>query len=102
MPSVDEFRFAIRSQFREAEARGLPYIEINSGQLHRKLGGYPGPKAQMPSCCQAMCNERKAGDEIISRPPRGKGAALTIRYRLPRPAMTASSRPLKKSAGGAR
>jgi hypothetical protein len=28
MPSVDEFRFAIRSQFREAEPRGLPHIEI--------------------------------------------------------------------------
>jgi len=44
MPSVDEFRLAIRSQFREAESLGSPHIEINSGQLHRKLGGYPGPK----------------------------------------------------------
>ena len=84
MPSVDEFRSAIRSQFREAEARCLPKIEINSGQLHRKLGGYPGPKAQMPSCCQAMYHEKKLGDEIISRPPKGKGATLTILYRLPR------------------
>ena len=64
MPSVDEFRSAIRSQFREAEARCLPKIEINSGQLHRKLGGYPGPKAQMPSCCQAMYHEKKLGDDL--------------------------------------
>ncbi|MBV9199464.1 MAG: GIY-YIG nuclease family protein [Alphaproteobacteria bacterium] len=84
MPSVDEFRFAIRSQFREAEERGLPHLEINSGQLHRKLGGYPGPKAQMPSCWRAMYNEQQAGDEIIFRPPKGNGASLTICYRLPR------------------
>ena len=41
MPTVDEFRSAIRLQFREAELRGAPYIEINSGRLHRQLGGYP-------------------------------------------------------------
>jgi hypothetical protein len=33
-----------------------------------------------------MYDEQKAGDEVISRPPKGKGASLTIRYRLPRSA----------------
>ena len=84
MPTVDEFRSEIRSQFREAESRSLDHIQINSGQLHRKLGGYPGPKAQMPSCCQAMYHEQNRGDEIISQPLKGYGASLTIRYRLPR------------------
>src|SRR5438105_3987583 len=93
MPSVGEFRFAIRSQFREAESRGLPHIEIKSGKLHREVGGYPGPEARMPSCCEAMYDEQKAGDEIISRPPKGKGASLTIRYRLPRSAVTVSKGP---------
>ena len=93
MPSVDEFRSELRSQFREAESRGLPQIEINSGQLHRNLGGYPGAKAQMPSCCQAMYHEQTVGDEIISQPPKGKGASLTIRYRLPRSATPISEGP---------
>lgn len=93
MPTLDEFRSAIRLRFCEAEARGLPQIEINSGQLHRKLGGYPGPKAQMPSCCQAMYHEQTVGDEIISQPPKGKGASLTIRYRLPRSATPISQGP---------
>jgi hypothetical protein len=86
MPSVNQFRFALRSLFDEAESRGSPYVEINAGQLHRKLGGYPGPKHQMPSCCQAMYDEQKAGDQVIRRPPQGKGASLSIRYRLPRSA----------------
>ena len=84
MPSVNEFRSALRSRFREAESRGLSHIEINSGKLHQELGGYPGSGHQMPSCCKAMSDERTAGDEIISQPPKGKGASLTIRYLLPR------------------
>jgi hypothetical protein len=93
MPSVDEFRAELWSQFREADARNLPQIEINSGQLHKKVGGYPGPKARMPSCCQAMYHEQRACDEVICQPPSGKGATLTIRYRLPRSAPTISKDP---------
>ena len=93
MPTVDEFRSAIRLQFREAESRGAPYIEINSGRLHRQLGGYPGGEQRMSSCCQAMYHEENAGDEIISRPAKGKGASLTIRYRLPRSATPISQGP---------
>jgi hypothetical protein len=40
-----------------------------------------------------MYNEHAARDEIISRPPKGKGASLTIRYRLPRQSVTVSKGP---------
>jgi len=40
-----------------------------------------------------MYHEQKVGDEVISRPPKGKGASLTIRYRLPRSAMPVSEAP---------
>jgi 5-methylcytosine-specific restriction protein A len=48
------------------------------------MGGYPGPKHRMPVCCEAMYGEKRDGDEIISAPAKGKGAKLTIRYKLPR------------------
>jgi 5-methylcytosine-specific restriction protein A len=49
------------------------------------IGGYPGAgKHRMPVCCEAMRSEKRAGDEIVFEPPKGKGASLTIRYRLPR------------------
>jgi 5-methylcytosine-specific restriction protein A len=67
-----------------AQRRGMPHIDINAGELHRRLGGYPGRSHQMPSCCQAMYAEKKIDDMIISQPPEGKGATLTIRYKLPR------------------
>lgn len=84
MPTADDFRSALRSQFRVAELGGLPHIEVKAGELHRELGGYPGGNHQMPSCCQVMEQERRAFDEIIAGPPSGKGASLTVRYRLPR------------------
>ena len=93
MPSIDDFRRALRSKFREAELRGLANIEINSGWLHRKLGGYPGSGHQMPSCCKAMYGERQPGDEIIAQPPKGNGASLTIRYRLRRSSTSVSAAP---------
>jgi len=84
MASVHDFRMELRAQLERAQKRGAPHIEINAGELHRRLGGYPGPSHQMPSCCQAMHVENRPGDEVIVSPPEGKGATLTIRYKLPR------------------
>ncbi len=84
IPTTDDFREAIRKKLRLAEMRQATFLDINSGELHRELGGYPGPKAAMPSCCNAMYAEQKAADSILAQPPKGKGASLTIRYKLPR------------------
>lgn len=69
----DQFRSEIRSQLRSAELRGAANLEINSGMVHRKLGGYPGTNHQMPSCCDAMYEEKRAGDMIISAPKEYRG-----------------------------
>lgn len=84
MPTSTEFRDELRSKFREAELKKLPYVDLNAGELHRRLGGYPGTNHQMPSCCQVMEQERRASDEILAGPPSGKGPRLTVRYHLPR------------------
>lgn len=84
MPTADQFRDRLNAKLREAERRGLTDLEVNSGALHRELGGYPGSNHQMPSCCDVMERERRPLDDIVSRPPSGRGASLTVRYRLPR------------------
>lgn len=83
-PSSGDFRKELAAQLSRAKKRGAPHVEINSGELHRSVGGYPGPNHRMPICCEVMYRERKDDDEIISQPPEGKGAGLTIRYKLPR------------------
>lgn len=85
MPTKDEFDDELRSRFRRARERGANLLEVNSGEMHRALGGYPGSNHQMPSCCDVMHDHLRSGDEIISSPPSGRGASLTIRFQLPRP-----------------
>jgi 5-methylcytosine-specific restriction protein A len=84
MTSADDFRNELAAQLKRAEQRGAAHVEINSGELHRTVGGYPGPNHRMPMCCDAMYQEQREGDEIVARPAEGKGASLTIRYKLPR------------------
>jgi hypothetical protein len=83
-PTADDFRKELLAQIARGNRRGAPHVEINSGELHRAVGGYPRPNHRMAVCCEVMERERKIGDEIISAPERGKGASLTIRYMLPR------------------
>lgn len=84
MPTADDFRAELRSLLRGAELRGARHVDVNAGTLHRKLGGYPGPRHHMPTCCNVMYEEQRGEDQCLARPPKGKGASLTIRYLLPR------------------
>ena len=59
-------------------------LEVNAGELHRIVGSYPGDH-RMPQCCEVMRREAKrGGGETIFETDSGDGAALTIRYLLPR------------------
>ena len=88
MPATKDFRAELTAQIRRASNQGRPHIEVNAGELHRTVGGYP-PKAgwshSMPSCCNVMREEYKPGrDEIVHETDSGQAPALTIRYVLPR------------------
>ncbi len=78
------FEDALAARFQAAEKSRRPYVDIVSGDLHREVGGYPGPDHRMPVCCSVMQRHVRPGDHIVDAPPKGKGATLTIRYRLPR------------------
>ena len=83
-PDTYDFRVALNSLFKTAEAKGAPYVDVNSGDLHRRVGMYPGRNHRMPICCNVMKANMGPGDLILKQPPKGKGASLTIRYMLPR------------------
>jgi hypothetical protein len=78
----DTFRKEIERLMCKAKESGYKYIDINSGEVHRNVGGYPSKNHRMANCCQVMQFMMKAGEEILSVPPKGKGATLTIRYYL--------------------
>jgi 5-methylcytosine-specific restriction protein A len=78
------FEEALEMQRRAAACGGRSFEDVVSGDLHRTVGGYPGSSHRMPACCAVMTRAMRPGDRIIAQPPSGKGATLTIRYRLPR------------------
>lgn len=49
LPNMEDFRKAIVDPINEASSSGKYYIDINSGELHRILGGYPQKGHSMPS-----------------------------------------------------
>lgn len=81
-PTSDDFRKELASQLRRAKMRGAMSVEISSGELHRAVGEYPTGQHRMPSCCNVMRGAMRSGDVVVGEPPKGKGASLTIRYRL--------------------
>ena len=85
MPSSEEFRAELIARLDRAARQGRPHAEINAGELHRSLGGYPGAEHVMPSCCGVMRAEFDPQlDDIVHEPASGQGASLTIRYAVPR------------------
>ena len=82
MVSIDHFREGLLAQMGRAAHGGLIDVLVNSGELYRSLGGYPGSTHGMPLCCDAMQAEIKLGDTLLL--DRTAGAGMTVRYLLPR------------------
>lgn len=83
-PTNEDFQKELENIFGYAATKQLISITVNSGNLHRIVGQYPGPDHRMPVCCNVMEKNMKSEDEIISSPPKGQGASLEIRYKFPR------------------
>jgi hypothetical protein len=84
MPTPEDFQRELDSIFASAQREGKSAIEIKSGDFHRSVGGYHRHNHRMPSCCRVMRRNMKPGDEILQQPPKGAGATLIIRFKLPR------------------
>lgn len=85
LPTKSDFENALEEIFRDAEAQELIAVEIVSGDLHQKLGGYTDSNHRLPSCCAAMRDAMVPTDEVLNSPEKGYGATLRVRYDIPRP-----------------
>ena len=86
MPTSEDLKTELYRMMNEALFEGKTTAEINAGDLHRRVGGCPGPNHRIPVCCVVMLAAfaPEAGDVILEEPPSGQGANLTIRYVLPK------------------
>ncbi len=87
--TAEDFRDELYRIMDEAVREGRKYVDVNAGEVHRGLGGYPGPEHRVPVCCKVMKEAvaQDYGDKVLQEPPSGQGASLTIRYKLPRPVL---------------
>jgi hypothetical protein len=79
-PTAQGFAREIEAFRDRARSEGKESITLTAGEVHRRVGGYPGPTHRMPVCCAAMRRAMGPRDAIVTAPPRGNGASLTIRY----------------------
>ena len=96
MPTSDDFKTELYRIMNEALFEGKSSAEINAGDLHRRVGGYPVPITEC-RCAPWSCSRRwtvfgagrvffvglrvldfapEAGDVITEEPPSGRGANL--------------------------
>ncbi len=74
--STAEIRNFIKNILDQAREAKLKYIDIVSGEIHKKMG----LKNKMPSVCDAMYKLRKENDEILKTTPSGRSSTIVIRY----------------------
>jgi hypothetical protein len=79
IPTAIDFERELQKQIAAARAKGLKWLDVNAGELHRDVGGYPGPEHRIPVCCGVMRRLRRPGDYIVHEPPGGNGASVTVR-----------------------
>ncbi len=84
-PTAKVFQAELDRRFKQALLDGKSHIDIQSGSIHREVGGYPGSDNRMPVCCGIIYKNMSPADVCLSRPPSGLGATLEVRYVLPRP-----------------
>jgi hypothetical protein len=84
MVTAEDFRSALIQIFKDSQQKGITFIDVRSGDLHKRLGDYPGTNHRMPICCSVMREFCDTEDITVTSPPKGDGANLVIRYYIPR------------------
>lgn len=84
LPDRQAFETALHDVLARADEQERQSAEVNAGELHRQLGGYPGPSHQLPLCCAVMRQAMRPGDEVTHQGADAADAALTIRFAMPR------------------
>jgi hypothetical protein len=84
MPDAQDFLAALQERFVRAGKYGHPHIDVQSADLHREVGRYPGPDHRLSICCAVMRQAMRDADKVLQETPSGQGASLLIRYMLPR------------------
>jgi hypothetical protein len=74
-PSAADFERELAAWFAEETINGAGSVVVRAGDLHKRVGGYPGPDHRMPVCCGAMRRAMGSGDEVLAGHPAAEAPA---------------------------
>jgi hypothetical protein len=81
-PTAWDFQNRLLAILNGARQTGRSYVDVESGNLHKEVGGYPDPNHRMPVCCEVMRRLMRAGDSVVKEPTSEQAATLIIRYNV--------------------
>ena len=81
-PTSGDFQRCLEAVLRKAGRNGLSSVVVQSGELHRIVGDYPGKDHRMPTCCRVMIKRMRGGDRRLPDKLKNYGATMRIRYKL--------------------
>jgi 5-methylcytosine-specific restriction protein A len=79
-PTAWDFQNRLMAILNGARKSGQSYVDVESANLHKEVGGYPNLNDRMPVCCEVMRRLMRAGDSVVKEPTSEQGATLIIRY----------------------
>jgi len=79
-PTVWDFQNQLMAILNAGRQIGKSYVDVESGNLHTQVGGYPDFNHRMPVCCEVIRKMMRWGDSILKEPSSGQDATLMIRY----------------------
>ena len=81
-PNNDDFQKGLDQMLETARNRGATSTVVKAGDLHRLVGGYPGPDNRIPVCCGVMRKNMKESDKVLPNALKKDGATFQVRYNL--------------------
>src|SRR5437868_7752292 len=81
-PTAWEFRNKLTVILNTARQKGQSYVDIESGSLHKDVGGDANAHHRMPVCCEVMMKMMRNGDSILKERSEEHTSELQSRFDL--------------------
>ena len=79
-PTAWDFRNKLTVILNTAKHSGKPYVDVESGNLHKELGGDSNSRHRLPIFHEVMTKMMRRGDLILKEPRNSDGATMLVRY----------------------
>ena len=81
-PTAWDFRNKLTVILNTAKHSGKSYVDVESGNLHKELGGDSNSHHRLPIFHEVMTKMMRPGDSILKEARHGDGATMLVRYIL--------------------